>query len=139
MGAAAAAPTPKLVIETHPLAQVEHAQDSDDDDAGTGNNTLIGDDPRSPGPMMKSPHLQNLDSPELSSQSSSEDEDEQGAPSTRSGTTAVDEDVGTADKSNASDADAEARKSSMSHVDNLTSEAQKAHEASAAPSETGGA
>ena len=123
------------------MAQVEHAQDSDDDDdAGTGNNTLIGDDPRSPGPMMKSPHLQNLDSPELSSQSSSEDEDEQGAPSTRSGTTAVDEDVGTADKSNASDADAEARKSSMSYVDTLTSEAQqKADEASAAPSETGGA
>ena len=133
--AAAAAPTPKLVVETHPLAQVEHAQDSDDD-AGTGNSTLIGDDPRSPGPMMKSPHLQNLDSPELSSQSSSEDEDEQGAPSTKSGTTAVNEDVGATDKPSAADADAEARKSSMSYVDSLTNEAQqKADEASVGPRE----
>ncbi|USP74083.1 hypothetical protein yc1106_01357 [Curvularia clavata] len=96
---------PKLVAETtHPLAQVEHVQDSSDEELETGNSDgLLGDDPRSPGPMMKSPHLQNLDSPELSSQSSSEDEDEQGdaaiqteataadAGSVQMGTTAADE------------------------------------------------
>lgn len=89
----ATASTPKLVAETaHPLAQVEHAQDSSDEELETGNSDgQPGDDPRSPGPMMKSPHLQNLDSPELSSQSSSEDEDEQGDASIHTGTTAVDE------------------------------------------------
>lgn len=70
---------PKPAVETiHPLAQVERAQDSSGDELETGDSsTMVGDDPRSPGPMMKSPHLQNLDSPELSSQSSSDDEDEQ--------------------------------------------------------------
>lgn len=83
-----AATAPKPVVETvHPLAQVEHAHDSSDEELETGDgSTTIGDDPRSPGPMMKSPHLQNLDSPELSSQSSSEDEDEQGAISTSAST-----------------------------------------------------
>lgn len=83
---------PKLVAETtHPLAQVERVEDSSDEELETGNSdVLLGDDPRSPGPMMKSPHLQNLDSPELSSQSSSEDEDEQGEAPVQAGTSTVD-------------------------------------------------
>jgi hypothetical protein len=70
--------------EPSPLAQVHHADYSDDDrEVGTG--TLVDlDDPRSPGALLKSPHLQNLDSPDLSSESSSEDddEDEGGVPTT---------------------------------------------------------
>lgn len=90
---AAARNVPRLVAETtHPLAQVERVEDSSDDELETGNSDgLLGDDPRSPGPMMKSPHLQNLDSPELSSQSSSEDEDEQGEASPHTETSAAGE------------------------------------------------
>jgi hypothetical protein len=63
---------------THPLAQVAHAEDSDDD-RDTNANTLV-DDPRSPVQLMKSPHLQNLDSPDFSDDPSS---DEDAGPSTK--------------------------------------------------------
>jgi hypothetical protein len=118
IGGAATAPKPpnahKPSVDTHPLAQVEHAESSEDDDldTGTGTSTLIGDDLRSPLPLMKSPHLQNLDSPELSSQSSSEDEDDQGGVST-----GVDDVVRGTAKMSIGDADP--RKSSMSYVDSL--------------------
>jgi len=61
----------------HPLAQVSHATDSDEDE--TNASTLV-DDPRSPGPapLMKSPHLQNLESPDFSDDPSSGEEDEEG-------------------------------------------------------------
>jgi hypothetical protein len=62
---------------THPLAQVAHAEDSDDD-----REPHAMDDPRSPGVMMKSPHLQNLDSPDFSDDPSSGEEDEEGGVST---------------------------------------------------------
>lgn len=120
VGAAAAALKP--VVETvHPLAQVEHAQDSSDELETGNSSTVVGDDPRSPGPMMKSPHLQNLDSPELSSQSSSEDEDAQGGVSTNTGTSAVDKVV---QKASAGDADAQT--SSMSYMDSLTKPSDEA-------------
>jgi hypothetical protein len=110
IGGAATAPkqanTHKPSVDTHPLAQVEHAESSDDDDADTGASTLVGDDSRSPLPLMKSPHLQNLDSPELSSQSSSEDEDEQGGVSMNTG-------------GSEKPGDASARQGSMSYVDSL--------------------
>jgi nucleotide-binding universal stress UspA family protein len=116
---AATAPKPANVhkpsVDTHPLAQVEHAESSDDDDVDTGTSTLVGDDPRSPLPLMKSPHLQNLDSPELSSQSSSEDEDEQGGVSTNTGVS----DVGRGMEKLNVGGDAGARQSSMSYVDSL--------------------
>jgi nucleotide-binding universal stress UspA family protein len=105
----------KPSVDTHPLAQVEHAESSDDDDVDTGTSTLVGDDPRSPLPLMKSPHLQNLDSPELSSQSSSEDEDEQGGVSTNTGVS----DVGRGMEKLNVGGDAGARQSSMSYVDSL--------------------
>jgi hypothetical protein len=62
--ALAAAGNKQAQDTSHPLAQVAHAQDSDDDQE-TNASTLI-EDPRSPGVMMKSPHLQNLDSPDFS-------------------------------------------------------------------------
>jgi hypothetical protein len=115
IGGAATAPKPpnahKPSVDTHPLAQVEHAESSDDD-PDTGTSTLIGDDLRSPLPLMKSPHLQNLDSPDLSSQSSSEDEEDQGGVST-----GVNDAVRGAAKMSVGGADP--RKSSMSYVDSL--------------------
>ncbi|KAH7077496.1 hypothetical protein BKA63DRAFT_410133, partial [Paraphoma chrysanthemicola] len=76
--ALAAAMTSKQPQETtHPLAQVAHAEDSDDD-----REPQTFDDPRSPGVMMKSPHLQNLDSPDFSDDPSSGEEDEDGGVST---------------------------------------------------------
>jgi hypothetical protein len=120
-----AATAPKLAVDTHPLAQVEHAPDSSEDETETGASTLVGDDPRSPGPMMKSPHLQNLDSPELSSQSSSDDdEDEQGGVST-SGTSAVDKVTGTTETPSVGEGNAAGGNVSMSYMDSLTSGAQK--------------
>ncbi|KAH3946232.1 hypothetical protein HBH53_130120 [Parastagonospora nodorum] len=72
---ALAAATNKTATDTsHPLAQVAHAQDSDDEQE-TNASTLL-DDPRSPGVMMKSPHLQNLDSPDFSDDPSSGDDDD---------------------------------------------------------------
>jgi hypothetical protein len=121
VGGAAIAPKP--AAETHPLAQVEQAPDSSEDELDTGTSTFIGDDPRSPGPMMKSPHLQNLDSPELSSQSSSEDEDDQGGVST-SGTSAVDKVTSATERSRVGDGDAGSGNTSMSYIDSLTSGAQ---------------
>ena len=126
IGGAATAAKPANVhkpsVDVHPLAQVEHAESSDDDDVGTGTSTLVGDDPRSPLPLMKSPHLQNLDSPELSSQSSSEDEDDQddqGGVSTNTGVSSADNVVEGTEKAGVSDTGA--GKSSMSYVDNLLS------------------
>jgi hypothetical protein len=70
----------------HPLAQVAHAESSDDEDQDT--NARL-DDPRSPGVMMKSPHLQNLDSPEFSDDpSSGEEEDDGGVPTKPPGSAA---------------------------------------------------
>jgi hypothetical protein len=69
--------------EPSPLAQVHHAESSDDEK-----------DLRSPGSLLKSPELQNLDSPDLSSESSSEDEDEEGGVSTISRRLGSDEAVG---------------------------------------------
>jgi hypothetical protein len=84
VGGQKAKPKQPTTPDAHPLAQVEHAESSEgdeeeedeEDELDTATSTLIGDDLRSPGPMMKSPHLQNLDSPELSSRDSSSDEDE---------------------------------------------------------------
>lgn len=73
--ALAAATNKSAPDASHPLAQVAHAQDSDDEQE-TNASTLL-DDPRSPGVMMKSPHLQNLDSPDFSDDPSSGDEDEE--------------------------------------------------------------
>lgn len=70
-------------VDPSPLAQVHHA-DTSDDEHGL----------RSPGSLLKSPELQNLDSPDLSSQSSSEDEDEEGGVSTGSRSLGSDEAVG---------------------------------------------
>lgn len=87
---AAAINAHKPSVDSHPLAQVAHAEDSDDD-REIGTNTLV-DDPRSPAlPLMKSPHLQNLDSPELSSESNSSDDEDQGGVSTDIATSHVDE------------------------------------------------
>lgn len=63
--------------DAHPLAQVAHAADSSDEDDESAGNIL--DDPRSPGVMMKSPHLQNLESPDFSDDPSSGEEDDDGS------------------------------------------------------------
>jgi hypothetical protein len=116
IGGAATAPKPAVTnahkpsVDTHPLAQVEHAESSDED-LDTGTSRMIGDDLRSPLPLMKSPHLQNLDSPELSSQSSSDDEDDQGE--TDTGTDYV--------------SHVDPGKSSMSYDDNASSPAISPH------------
>jgi hypothetical protein len=64
----------------HPLAQVAHAEESDDEREASATNLL--DDPRSPGVMMKSPHLQNLDSPDFSDDPSSGEEEDEGGVNT---------------------------------------------------------
>ncbi|KAF1842132.1 adenine nucleotide alpha hydrolases-like protein [Cucurbitaria berberidis CBS 394.84] len=86
----------KPSVDSHPLAQVAHADDSDDDDdAGTHTlvDTLIDDmrGPRSPAVLMKSPHLQNLDSPDLSSEASSSDEEDHGGVSTNTAASGVED------------------------------------------------
>ncbi|KAF2133169.1 adenine nucleotide alpha hydrolases-like protein [Dothidotthia symphoricarpi CBS 119687] len=77
----AAAPTvvgfKQAVVDRSPLAQVSHAEYSDDE-RETGANTA-GYDLRSPAVLMKSPELQNLDSPDLSEDSSSSDDEGQGS------------------------------------------------------------
>jgi hypothetical protein len=86
--ALAAATSAKQPSEApHPLAQVAHAEESDDD-RETNANTLV-DDPRSPGVMMKSPHLQNLDSPDFSDDPSSGEEDEGGVSARPSGASEI--------------------------------------------------
>ena len=60
-------------IDPSPLAQVHHADDSEDEK-----------DLQSPGSLLKSPELQNLDSPDISSDSSSEEEDDECGVSTGS-------------------------------------------------------
>lgn len=60
-------------VDPSPLAQVHRAPESDDEK-----------DLRSPGSLLKSPELQNLDSPDISSDESSEEEDAEGGVSTRS-------------------------------------------------------
>lgn len=59
-------------VEPSPLAQVHHAEEIEDEK-----------DLRSPGSLLKSPELRNLDSPDISSDSSSDDEDGEGGVSTR--------------------------------------------------------
>lgn len=59
---------------THPLKQVAHADSSDDD--LERNASIVADDPRSPAQLMKSPNLQNLESPDFSDDPSSADDDD---------------------------------------------------------------
>lgn len=115
-----AATAPKVAVEAHPLKQVAHAESSDDD-LEAGNSALVGDELRSPGPMMKSPHLQNLDSPELSDQSSSEDEEEQSGTSMDARSSEAETLVASTEKSRVEDAEPDEGKSSMSYVDGLMS------------------
>ncbi|KAF1932564.1 adenine nucleotide alpha hydrolases-like protein, partial [Didymella exigua CBS 183.55] len=61
--------------EPSPLAQVHHPEESEDEN--------FEKDLRSPGSLLKSPELQNLDSPDISSDSSSDDEDGEGGVTTR--------------------------------------------------------
>lgn len=80
--AVAAAIGYKPQLEPSPLAQVQAVTREVDPRASTPSlggdldGNLGVDDPRSPGVVMKSPHLGNLDSPEISDASSSSDEDE---------------------------------------------------------------
>lgn len=70
----------QAVADPSPLAQVSHADYSDDErEIGT---STVADELRSPAVLMKSPELQNLDSPELSEESSSSDDEDQGGVST---------------------------------------------------------
>jgi hypothetical protein len=57
---------------THPLAQVAHQEDIDDDHE-TNASTMV-EDARSSVQLMKSPHLQNLDSPDFSDDPSSDED-----------------------------------------------------------------
>lgn len=79
---AAAIAASKPSADTHPLAQVAHAEPSSDEDDDHEADVGPLDGMRSPAVLMKSPHLQNLDSPELSSDSSSSDDEDQGGVST---------------------------------------------------------
>ncbi|KAF3036114.1 hypothetical protein E8E11_005147 [Didymella keratinophila] len=72
-------------VEPSPLAQVHHAEESEDEN--------FEKDLRSPGSLLKSPELQNLDSPDISSDSSS-DEDGEGDVSTRTRNFGSDEAAG---------------------------------------------
>lgn len=81
-------------VEPSPLAQVHHAEESEDEK-----------DMRSPGSLLKSPELQNLDSPDISSDSSSDEEDEEGGVSTRTRNFGSDEAIaGTGEYSASGDA-----------------------------------
>ncbi|KAL5120687.1 hypothetical protein ACEQ8H_001436 [Pleosporales sp. CAS-2024a] len=72
----------------HPLAQTMQTQDSDDDQ--DTNASRLAENPRSPGVMMKSPHLQNLDSPDFSDDGSSgEEEDDSSLPASALGSRAA--------------------------------------------------
>lgn len=126
-----AATAPKPAVEAHPLAQVEQAPDSSGDEEDTRTTTvvndLVNDDPRSPGPMMKSPHLQNLSSPELSSQSGSDDEDGDGGVST-SGTSAVEKASIATGQSSVGEGDTGSGNASMSYMDSLTGGAKESKE-----------
>ncbi|KAF2818970.1 adenine nucleotide alpha hydrolases-like protein [Ophiobolus disseminans] len=73
LAVAAAAGSKQPPDTAHPLAQVAHAEESDDEQ---GPNKM--DDPRSPGFLMKSPHLQNLESPDFSDDPSSGEEEDDG-------------------------------------------------------------
>lgn len=75
--AVAAAIGYKPALEAHPLAQVQTASADDDERTASALEGL-----RSPGVVMKSPELQNLDSPEISDLSTSEDEEQGGVPTT---------------------------------------------------------
>lgn len=74
---------------THPLAQVASAPASDDDHE-TNVSTIV-DDLRNPPQLMKSPHLQNLDSPDFSDDPSSAEEDEDGSDPTKPTSSAASE------------------------------------------------
>lgn len=79
--------------EPSPLAQVHRAEESE--------NENFEKDLRSPGSLLKSPELRNLDSPDISSDSSSDDEDGEGGVSTGTRNLSSDEAVsGTATDTN---------------------------------------
>ncbi|KAH7380790.1 hypothetical protein BKA66DRAFT_465467 [Pyrenochaeta sp. MPI-SDFR-AT-0127] len=120
---AAAISAHKPSVDSHPLAQVAHAEDSDGD-GETGTSTLV-DDPRSPAlPLMKSPHLQNLDSPELSSESNSSDDEEQGGVPTDTAASHVDEVTKGTGGLNISNEETATTTDSMSYVENLPKTAE---------------
>ena len=95
--------------EPSPLAQVQAVPRELNPRASTSSlggdpDSNLGDDLRSPGVVMKSPHLGNLDSPEISDSSSSSDEEDEGgiptsntpsttAPESRSEEKQVDKDL----------------------------------------------
>ena len=110
----------KPTVESHPLAQVAIANDSDDD-RGTGTSTLVDDmrSPRSPAVLMKSPHLQNLDSPDLSSEASSSDEEDQGGVSTSTVIPGVEDLSPGLGELDLGSGGAGGRTDSMSYVENL--------------------
>jgi hypothetical protein len=115
-------------VDTHPLAQVARPPESDsEDDEETNANNLV-EDPKSPAVLMKSPHLQNLDSPDLSDASYSSDEDEQGGVSTRTATSSGTD--FTSDVARLSiggqNQDSDAGTDSMSYVDSLIKASQNA-------------
>ncbi|CAO2648053.1 Nn.00g089750.m01.CDS01 [Neocucurbitaria sp. VM-36] len=118
----------KSSVDTHPLAQVAHANDSDDD-RDTGASTLVEEmrSPRSPAVLMKSPHLQNLDSPELSSEASSSDEEEQGGVPTNIVVSGVEDLSPGSEEPKPSTGESGATTESMSYVENLA-KAAKAEE-----------
>lgn len=70
-------------IDPSPLVQVHHAEENEDEK-----------DLRSPGSLLKSPELQNLDSPDISSDESSDEEDGEGGVSTRTRSFGSDEAIG---------------------------------------------
>lgn len=73
-------------VDPSPLAQVHHAEPSEDENYEK--------DLRSPGSLLKSPELQNLDSPDISSDPSSDDEDGEGGVSMRTRNFGSDEGIG---------------------------------------------
>jgi hypothetical protein len=70
-------------VDPSPLAQVHHAEETEDEK-----------DLQSPGSLLKSPELQNLDSPDISSDESSDEEDGEGGVSTRTRNFGSDEAIG---------------------------------------------
>lgn len=117
----------KPSVDTHPLAQVARPPESESEDDEPSTSNL--EDPKSPAVLMKSPHLQNLDSPDLSEASLSSDEEDQGGVSTR--TTASSGTDLTADTTGLVVSDEkqneEGAKNSMSYVESIIQASQDAH------------
>ncbi|PSN71870.1 hypothetical protein BS50DRAFT_597376 [Corynespora cassiicola Philippines] len=106
--AVAAALGIKQPLEASPLAQMQTAEPHEDDKtlaSGDAESTSALDELRSPGVVMKSPELQNLDSPEISDSSSSDDESG-GVPMTTTDTTSSEEtSAGAAEQNDADEKD----------------------------------